>query len=227
VLFRSTRAASLETICRLAGVPVPRVIRIGANAVPGPRRPRRAAAVPRLGIFSTAAAGKRLDIVLDAFARVAAELPSAELVLIGDLGPPDRPTVREVLDAVARHPARARIRLTGGLSLDEVAREIADLDVYLFTMETGANTRSGTLPAALGAGLPVVAMRGKETDDALFRSGDNVVFARDLSAPAFAEATLALLRDPALLARVGDGAHRLYAEHMSWEVIVDRFLAEA
>ena len=58
-----------------------------------------------------------------------------------------------------RHPGKDRIRVTGRLSLAAVASEIAGLDVYLFPMSTGANTRSGTLPVALGTvRTPVLAM---------------------------------------------------------------------
>jgi glycosyltransferase involved in cell wall biosynthesis len=223
----STRADALAQASRLLGGRAPGVLRIGANAVPAPRRrPRAAADAPRLGIFSTAAAGKHLDVVLAAFEIIARELPAAELVFIGDLGPPERPLVRQVVEGVARHPARARIRLTGNLPLPEISREIADLDLYLFTMETGANTRSGTLPSALGSGLPTVAIRDRETDLDLFRDGENVVFARALTGPAFAEAALRVLRDPALMARVGEGARRLYDEHLAWPVTVDHFLSD-
>jgi glycosyltransferase involved in cell wall biosynthesis len=223
-----TRADAIRGACRLFGVHAPGVVRVPPNALPASRQRSRAPSnPPRLGIFSTAAAGKRFDIVLEAFGLISRELPAAELVLIGDLGPPDRPLVRQVLEGVARHPARERIRLTGNLSLPEIAAEIADLDLYLFPMSTGANTRSGTLPAALGSGLPTVATRGDETDLALFRDGENIVFARDMSAPSFAEASLRLLKDPTLMARIAEGARRLYDEQLSWAVTVDRFLAES
>ena len=217
-----TRADSIKEACRWLGTPAPGIMRIGANALPAPRR--RPAGVPRLGIFSTAAVGKRFDVLLDAFELVARELPTAELVLIGDLGPPDRPLVRQVLEGVARHPAKDRIRLTGNLSLLDVSREIADLDLYLFPMSTGANTRSGTLPAALGASLPTIATQSDETDLALFRDGENIVFAREMSGVAFAESALRLLRDPPHMARVAAGARRLYDEHLSWSGTFERFL---
>jgi glycosyltransferase involved in cell wall biosynthesis len=132
--------------------------------------------------------------------------------------------VRKVLEGVAGHPAKDRIRVTGNLSLDEVGREISDLDIYLFPMEAGANTRSGTLPSALGCGLPTIATRGEDTDLALFRDGENIVFARDMSGPAFAEKALGLLGDRAAMTRVAEGARRLYDEDLSWVRIVDRFL---
>jgi glycosyltransferase involved in cell wall biosynthesis len=224
-----TRAQVAAPLCRLAGAVAPQVIRIGANTLPLERRLRSAeaaATTPKIGFFSTAAVGKKYDVVLDAFARIAGEIPGAELILMGDLGPPDQPNVRAIRDEVARHPAKTQIRLTGRLSLAELANEMAALDLYLFAMETGANTRSSTLPSALGAGIPTVAVRGRETDLSLFHDRDNVVFADDMTGPAFAAAALRLLKDPSALARVGEGGRRLYAEHLSWERIGDRLLAD-
>ena len=221
-----TRAASLEQACLLLGIPAPGVLRVGANALPMDPQPRGTARGPlRLGIFSTANVGKRFDVALDCFERIARELTTAELVLIGDLGPPDRPLVRQIIDAISRHPAKERIRMTGKLSLPDVASEIANLDLYLFPIDTGANTRSSTLPAALGSGLPTIAVRGAETDVALFRDGENIAFAPELTGSSFAAVALRLLRSPTLMAHLSEGARRLYVEHLSWERIVDRFLA--
>jgi glycosyltransferase involved in cell wall biosynthesis len=234
-----TRLRYVEPYSSGLGVATPGVTRIGANALPlPPRVPGHGsngsdgnagmhgpAPGPRIGVFSTAGVGKRFDVVLDAFAQIASEVPSADLVLLGDLGPPDRPAVREIRDALGRHPAGARIRVTGRLTLSRIAAEIAGLDVYLFPMNTGANTRSCTLPVALGSGLPVVATFGIETDRSLFRDGENIVMARELSGPAFAEATLRLLRDATLMSRVRAGARELYAAHLSWEQIADVLLA--
>jgi glycosyltransferase involved in cell wall biosynthesis len=224
-----TRAQVAAPLCRLAGAVAPQVIRIGANTLPlerPPRSPAASATTPRIGFFSTAAVGKKYDVVLDAFARITGEIPGAELILMGDLGPPDQPNVRAILEEVARHPAKPQIRLTGQLSLTELAKEMAALDLYLFAMETGANTRSSTLPSALGAGIPTVAVRGRETDLSLFHDGDSVVFADDMTGAAFAAASLRLLKDPPALARVGEGGRRLYNEHLSWERIGDRLLAD-
>jgi glycosyltransferase involved in cell wall biosynthesis len=93
-------------------------------------------------------------------------------------------------------------------------------------MSTGANTRSSTLPVALGSRLPIVAVRGTETDLALFRDGENVIFARDMTGAAFAEASLRLLHDRATIERVAEGGRRLYETHLTWDRIVEHFLAE-
>jgi glycosyltransferase involved in cell wall biosynthesis len=221
-----TRAEEIREACRLLGTARPEVLRIGANALPAARRRAAGPAVPpRLGVFSTAGAGKRFDVILGAFAQVARVLPAAELVLIGALGDAGQPLVRKVLEEVAQHPARERIRLTGSLPLSEVALEIADLDLYFHPMVSGANTRSSTLPTAFGSGVPIVATRGEDTDDSLFRDGENVAFAREMSAEAFAGAALQVLRDPARIGKLSAGARRLYAQHLTWESITDRFLA--
>jgi glycosyltransferase involved in cell wall biosynthesis len=221
-----TRAEAIREACRWLGVARPEVVRIGANALPTPRRRVPGPSTPpRIGVFSTAGADKRLDVILGAFAEIARALPGAELVLIGNLGSPEQPLVKKVNDEVARHPARDHIRLTGKLTLTQVAAEIADLDLYLHPMMSGANTRSSTLPTAFGSGLPVVALKGEDTDE-IFRDGENLVFAREMSAPAFAAASLALLRDRAASARLAEGARRLYARHLGWDVITDRFLAD-
>src|SRR5262249_40602464 len=144
---------------------------------------------------------------------------------IGDVGGRDDRRAAAVHDAVERHPARERIRFSGKLTLPEVARQMAELDIFLFPMTTGANTRSGTLPLALGTGLPVVALAGSETDRALFRDGDNVVFASAMTAEAFAAAALRISGDPGLSERLSSSARRLYEQHLSWPVAGDALLA--
>jgi glycosyltransferase involved in cell wall biosynthesis len=227
-LFVTTesRARYIEPACRLLGLPAPEILRVGANAIPVRSTglfSRGDSDAPRLGVFSTAAVGKRFDVVLDAFTAIAQQYPRAELVLIGDLGPSEAVRVRSIEDTARRHPAASKIRITGRLSLMEIAKEVAALDVYMFPMETGANTRSGTLPVALGSGLPVVAVRGIETDASLF-SGENLVFSDALTGPAFASATLGLLRDRPRMRRVGDGARHLYDGHLSWSRIADQVI---
>jgi glycosyltransferase involved in cell wall biosynthesis len=224
----STRAALIAPYCRLLRVAPPRILRVGPNVMPiKSSRERDRSRSSKIGLFSTAAAGKRFDVVLDAFQCIALEIPAVELVLMGDLGSSDQPRVRKILQDISQHPARDHIRTTGRLSLEALAGEISDLDLYLFPMDTGANTRSGTLPVALGSGIPTVAINGVDTDSALFRDGETLSFAADMSGAAFAEASLRLLRDPALAKRVGEGGRRLYETHLSWERSADQLLADS
>jgi glycosyltransferase involved in cell wall biosynthesis len=224
VLFVTT-----ESRRRLAGavaggslLELPGVLRVGPSALPLPRP-----FVPgghRVGLFSTLAVGKSFDTVVAAFEEILQQYPDAELLLIGDLGPPDSKRFRELQARIAASPGAQRIHLTGKLTLAEIAVAVASLDVYLFAMNTGANTRSCTLPSALGSGVPVVAIRGPETDP-LFVGRQNVFFAESLSGPAFAEGARQIFADRELAGRLSEGGLRLYRENLAWETIVDTLLA--
>jgi len=218
VTTQSRQALIAGPVAALAPPPAVAVMRIGPNALPVESR---APGGHRIGLFSTLALGKRFDVALAAFEEIAAAFPDAELHLIGDIGASPRRTALE--QTIAASPAGRRVHLTGKLSLPEVAATVADLDLYFFIMDTGANTRSGTLPVALGAGVPVVAIRGAETDP-LFVHGDNVFLADGLEGPAFARAARQLFADPALAAQIGEGGARLYREHLSWACIADSLL---
>jgi glycosyltransferase involved in cell wall biosynthesis len=219
-----TRAQQLMPFWRAVGLPGrPGVLRIGPGALPVNRvtRPGRR----RLGVFSTLAVTKRFDVVLNAFEQVWRRHPESELVLIGDIGSPDDRRVAAIHDAVKQHPGADRIRLTGKLPLPAIAAEVAELDVYLFPMTTGANTRTSTLPVALGSGVPVVAIKGVETDPGLFRDGDNLVFARAMTGEAFGEAALRVIEDPDLSAKISTGGRRTYQEYLAWDRTGDALLA--
>lgn len=218
-----TRMALLEDWLRfLPGSAPLRLVRVGANVEPRAWAPMREGF--RMGTFSTLSVGRRLDIVLDAFGRIVREVPEAELWLLGDLLARDNRMTRRFVDAVSAHPAADRIRLPGKQSLTDIAAAIASLHVYLFVMDTGANTRSGTLPVALGSGVPVVATRGAETD-AVFENERNVLFAPSLSGEAFAEAVMRVRNDSELAAVLSRGARALYAEHLAWPRIADAVIA--
>lgn len=217
-----SRRALLASIFSAAGAPPPRVLRVGPNATPV--APAWNPDGHRIGLFSTLAVGRRFDVVIDAFDEVSRTFPDAELVLLGDFGSPTSPAARAVSDRIARSPNAKRIQVTGRLSLGEIARIIATLNVYFFAQNTGANTRSSTLPIALGSGVPVVAIRGPETD-ALFADGENVLFADDLDGPSFARAALRIFADRALSDRLSAGGRRLHTDELSWPRVVDSLLA--
>jgi glycosyltransferase involved in cell wall biosynthesis len=217
------RIDELAPLTRLMGVRAPGVIRIGTAALPVDRV--QAPGRLRLGVFSTLASTKRFDVVLDAFALVHARRPEAELVILGDLGSREEPRVRALYDLVERHPAAGRIRVTGKLDLADVAREVAALDLYLFPMTSGANTRTSTLPLALGTGVPVVATRSYETDD-IFVDGQNLVFAEAMTGQAFGQAALRIAEDQVLATSLAAGEKALYDRYLSWPRIGDQFLEQ-
>jgi glycosyltransferase involved in cell wall biosynthesis len=217
-----SRLPFVDRVCAAVGAAPARVLRVGPNAVPAP--PAWAPAGHRIGLFSTLALGKRFEVVVDAFDEIVRELPDAELVLIGDFGPPTSPAASHLAARIARSPSAGRIQSTGKLPLAEIARLIATLNLYLFPINTGANTRSSTLPVPFGTGVPIVAMRGPETDG-IFVDGENILLVDDLDGASFARAALRIFRDRPLADRLSAGGRRLYEEYLSWPRIVDNLLA--
>ncbi|MEO5769883.1 MAG: glycosyltransferase family 4 protein [Polyangia bacterium] len=224
-LFVTTapRQRRLEEMLRRAGRDsTVQLMFVGANAPPVPNRARPG--LRRLGIFSMLGRTRRFDLMVDAFALVHQRYPDSELVLIGDMGTDASSRYRALKAHISRSPVARQIRLTGALPLWRVAEEVAALDLYLLPDETGASTRSSTLPVALGSGVPVVATCGPETAGDFFVDGENIAYASSMTAPALAAAALKVLDDPAWAAKLGAGGRRLYDRHLSWDAIADHLL---
>jgi glycosyltransferase involved in cell wall biosynthesis len=217
VVSTRSRLADARTFAHLVGAgDIVDCVPIGPNALPTERVPNDGRF--DLGMFSTLAVGKHFESVVDAFELVSKEIPRARLLLIGDLGDPAQPRHRRLFERIRAHPAADRIVVTGKLDLRKVSDAIAHLDVFLFPMDVGATTRSGTLPVALGSGIPVVATRGIDTDP-IFVPDENVVFAEDLGPRALADAVVRLRGDPALRRAVSEGARALYRSDLDWTVV--------
>lgn len=221
VVSTDRRLETVETIARECGARCRvRLIRIGAGALP----PESVAPVAgRIGMFSTTNRGRRFDVVIGAFDRVAARDPAASLVIIGDVHKYGPRRTATVMDPLHRSRFSDRITCTGRLPLSAITAEVAKLSVFVHADDAGASTRSSTLPAALGAGVPVVALRGGETDP-VFCDGENVSLTSDLTPDAFATAIERLLNDRTLAARIGAGGRALYDRELAWSSVVERLL---
>lgn len=224
VVFATTETRRTSVASALAALKSPPrlgVLRVGSNATPIGQT--SGLGRPRCGLFSTLAVGKRFDVAISAFETIWRKRPDAELIIIGDLGPNTSPSVRTLKSQIDASPARARVHLTGKVPLSEVASIVSTLGIYLFPMDTGANSRSSTLPIAFASGVPVVAVRGIETDP-LFEDRSNVLFADMLDGESFGHAGLNLLDDRVLSETLSKGARSLFDRHLSWERIGDAFL---
>jgi glycosyltransferase involved in cell wall biosynthesis len=217
------RKRLLEGIFRRAGRPREvELLFVGANAPPLPVRTEHDG--HRIGIFSMLGRTRRFDLMIDAFTLVHQRYPDSELVLIGDLGTDSSSRYRDLKAHIAQSPAAKHIRLTGAIPLWRVAEEVAALDVYMLPDETGASTRSSTLPVALGSGIPVVATCGPETALNFFVDGENIAFADAMTATDLAAVALRVLDDPILADKLGTGGRLLYQRDLAWSAIADRLL---
>src|SRR5438477_3304272 len=151
------------------------------------------------------------DVAIDAFARIAHQLPDVRLLMAGD-GP-----LRERLQAQVPPDLRGRVEFLGAV-YHERPELLASSSVFL--LPARAVGFSIMVLEAFAAGLPVVALPALGTD----RAGDhwsNVILAQDNSAEAFAAAVVDTLeRDQS--DRIARG--RAIADAFDWTRIGGRIL---
>lgn len=140
---------------------------------------------------------KGIELLLPAFARVAARFPQAKLVLIGAV------YERRWLDRLlGKHNLHSRVVITGQLPPDVVAAAYAGAEVFAFPSRT--DTQGLVLQEAALAGVPSVL-----ADPSLHRTGtlgDATVLASAPEPDAYAEALCGLLDEPAAARDLGQRA---------------------
>jgi glycosyltransferase involved in cell wall biosynthesis len=155
--------------------------------------------------------GKRLDLVIDAFARVVASGTDAHLILIGD------GEARQFLEARVKGAGLLdRVCFTG---LDPEARSwMSALDVFCFA-SVDEGLPNAVLEAA-AAGVPVVAWRTDFLREALDHA-ESAVLVEPGGVEGYVQALAALLADSAMRERVGRQARRVVLERFA----VSRFVS--
>jgi glycosyltransferase involved in cell wall biosynthesis len=151
------------------------------------------------------AAEKNLGLALQAFEDIAARLPDAKLVLVGD--GPELARLRHV---------RPEPVLTGAKVGTELAEHFASGDLFLFPSLT--ETFGNVVPEAMASGLAVIAF-GCGAARVWINSGENGVTVPRGDSDAFCEAALMVACDEMRLRTMGEGA-RATAEGMSWGRVV-------
>lgn len=185
---------------------------------PAPPRPERLAG--RKVVFSCGMFYERkgFEVLIEAFCRVLASFPDAELRIAGD--GPRRPQLEAALARLER--GRDRITLLGARPHDEVLREMAWCDVFALV---GWDEPFATVYLeAMAAGRPVVcADDGGITDVLEHEVHGLTVPPRDVEAAA--RALGRLLADDALRARLGGAGRTLIEEQLTWDRVAERYLA--
>lgn len=151
-----------------------------------------------------------LDLVLDAVER----MPSTTLLLIGD--GPERPAI----EAEARRRSIAVVA-TGTVPHGQLPDHLAAMDAAVVVAAHGETFHYSPLKLAeyLAAGLPVVAPRVAQVAERL-HDGIDAILVPPGDPGALAGALRALEGDPALRARLGEGARRAAEANWSWDGIV-------
>ncbi len=129
---------------------------------------------------------KRLEVLLEAFALVAKEIPEAMLLVVGG-----GPWQEQVAELVARLSLQDRTRLTGFQPPETIMDYLAASDIFVTASDT--ETQGLNLLEAMRAGLPAVAVDAYGTGETVRVTGGGLL--SPLEAQAFAGQVLRLLRD--------------------------------
>ena len=131
-------------------------------------------------------------------------------------------------EEAARSPQSARIVFTGKLASEELAREYLGADV--FALPAIVDSKGDTeglgvvLIEAVAAGLPLVASDVGGIPDVVV-DGETGLLVPEKDPAALARAFERLASDPALRAKVAEGAKQRCAEFFSWDRVVANLVA--
>jgi glycosyltransferase involved in cell wall biosynthesis len=152
------------------------------------------------------------DVVLDGFARVAADSPRARLLFVGARNPAplyERAQARGVRDAVAVWGYR-----------EDVPRILRASDCSVDGSWAGLGL-TGTVRESLAVGTPVIAT-DLEGNPELVRHGETGLLVPARDPVALADAMVAFLNDPGMATRTGECGRRLVERDFSLRVKLDR-----
>lgn len=213
IAWSAVSEAAAEAVRRAAARPLQvDVVPNGIDPAAWPQRPR----MPRPGVLRVISvmrlAPRKRPVALLRILRGAAEaLPSGtriEAVVVGD-----GPQASSMRRYIARHGMNDIVRLVGHQPRSDIARRLADADVFL----APATLESFGIAAleAAAAGLPVLGRRGTGLAEFVTeRSGGMLVDSDDaLSRALVATATGRVVLEP---------ADRDAVEALSWPAVVDR-----
>lgn len=214
VVVQTPGARDFFTDPRIRTAIIPNVVspapaRAADDRVPeaGASRTRWITAIGRLG------PEKGFDLLLAAFAKIAAAHPAWHLRIVGG-GP--------LADALARQATdlglEGRVRFTGRVS--DVFAELAASD--LFVMSSRFEGFPNALGEAMAAGLPVISFNCPSGPRALIRDGVDGVLVPPEDAAALANAMERLMIDPAARATLGARAVEV-VERFSEDAVMARW----
>lgn len=200
----------------------PARITVIPNAIDAPdyaTLPNRAAARERLGLDQKLVLGyvgalnhwRRLDLLLDAFARLAPKHPRAHLLLVGD--GPDRAAIQAGLEEKG---LAARATLTGRLPHEEMPAYLSALDVAVLP-HSNLYGSPMKLFEYMASACPIVAPCLPPIASIFRDEGAGVMFA-ELDGTALERELDALLLDDARRTALGQAARKLALSRYTWDV---------
>ena len=161
---------------------------------------------------------KGLDLLAQAFARVASRFPDAHLVIAGPDDEGYGPQVRAFLSQAG---VEQRTTMTGMLVGEDKMALLADTDVWVLPSYT--ENFGVAVVEALARGLPIVISDKVNICSRIAAARAGLVTACD--AEAFAEAVCQVLSDAALGRGLGRAGRKLARSEFSWEAAAEKLEA--
>lgn len=170
---------------------------------------------------------KRVDLLIEAFARTLAQYPDAELVIVGNgpeldnlkkqataLGLPLRSKEENGVDG------RGCVRFIGAVyDPKELGAYMNEATVYVLAGMGGLSIND-----AMTYALPVVCSVCDSTERDLVTDGRNGLFFRDGDADSLTEKILQLLASPQECRRMGQESERIIREQINIDTVSERYL---
>jgi L-malate glycosyltransferase len=156
---------------------------------------------------------KGIHVALDAFARLAPDLPDARLVVAGAGA-----EIEEVRRRTRSSPALARVKLLGHVERDRVMATMQACDVFCLPSYGDPNPLA--VLEAMACARPIVATDAGGLKYLVPDRGGRKVPPGD--AAALAGALRELLGDPALRRAMGEHNRKVVEERYAWSRVVDR-----
>lgn len=164
-------------------------------------------------------------LMIEAFAAVVHEMPSARLQLVGPFSPPD--LEQEVREELARRGLQDAVEVVGPVPFEQVGNYLAQASVGWLALQPVSKYLKNTptkLFEYMAYALPVVSSDLPSTRP-FIQAGVNGYLVTADDPAAHAEALLRLLRDPQAARAMGQRGQELVRTQYSWDAMEERLLA--
>ena len=162
-------------------------------------------------------------VLVDTIARLLPELPTIQLLMIGEQvgasDPSNYAYLQEVKAAIHAHGLAARVTWTGHQLDAEVSADLAACDLLFMPYLDGASLRRGTLMAGLAHGCAIITTTPTGPIPELV-GGRDLLYVPPQDAEASATALLDLVRNPRKMATLRQNA-RAASAAFTWEGIAE------
>ena len=207
------------SFAELCGLPAERIIVVTNGTDSEQVIPRPAPAEPVVGMVSGAAPGRGIELLLNAMARVRAEIPEATLRLaLTATGPASARYLRALASQLRERDPWVTLN---EVPYNRLSAFLGDASVLVIPHPPGPYMDASTpvkLFDSMSAGRPLAVTPRLETRKIVEACGSGLVAASD-SPDDLAEAILKLLRSESLRRELGENARRCAVERYDWRVL--------